>query len=213
MLLLGALLVVATYTFPLWSPLLENDTIEEAFPGLAQELQATFAALPPTQQAAYLNLRATDAALGEALVLAALGADTPVPTEQQAMPTLEAPLIVGRGTFGQVDAIRWAEGRFTLYEQPDNNRVLRLEGFRSARAPNLRVILWATAFPEEARDLRTFLNAPLDLGPLDIDLGALQGTVGDQNYAIPPQVNLNLYNSIVIYEQRYRLIFSVAPIQ
>jgi hypothetical protein len=212
-LLIGTLLVVATYTFPLWSPLLEVTTVEEYFPGLPAEAQPTFAAFSPTQQGIYLAMQATYPAMAEGLVLAAMGTDRPVPTEQQAVPTMEAPLIVGSGQFGRVDETRWAEGRFTIYQQPDNNRVLRIEDFRSARAPDLRVILWATAFPDEESEIVEMLTNVLPLGALDIDLGALQGNIGSQNYTIPPQVNLNLYNSVVIYCQRYQVIFSVAPIQ
>jgi hypothetical protein len=212
-LLIGTLLIIATYTFPVWSPLLENNTVVELFPGLPPEAQPTFAAFSPTEQSVFLNMQETSPAMARDLVIAAMGTDRPVPTEQQALPTMEAPLIVGVGQFGRVDAVRWSEGTFTIYQQPDNNRVLWIQDFRSARAPDLHVILWATDFPEDADDITDMLAEPVPLGVLDIDLGILQGNVGNQSYTIPPQVNLNLYNSIVIYCQTYQMIFSVAPIQ
>ncbi|MFN8376119.1 MAG: DM13 domain-containing protein [Anaerolineae bacterium] len=213
LLLFGTLLVIVTYTFPLWAPVLENNTVEELFPGLPPEAQPTFAAFSATQQSIFLDMQATNPVMAREYVLGAMGTDFPVPTEQQVMPTMEAPLVVGSGQFGAVDEVRWAEGTFLIYQQPDNNRVLRIEDFRSARATDLHVILWATDFPSDEVDIADMLAEPVPLGPLDIDLGALQGNVGNQNYTIPPQVNLNLYNSIVIYSITYQMIFSVAPIE
>jgi hypothetical protein len=212
-LLIGTLLIIATYTFPAWSPLLENNTVEELFPGIAPEAQPTFAAFSPTAQSLFLEMQETSPAMARDYVIAAMGTDHPVPTEQQVLPTMEAPLVVGTGQFGRVDEVRWAEGTFTIYQQPDHNRVLWIQDFRSARAPDLHVILWATEFPLEPEDIEDMLAQPVPLGARDIDLGILQGNVGNQSYTIPPQVNLNLYNSIVIYSQTYQMIFSVAPIQ
>jgi hypothetical protein len=52
------------------------------------------------------------------------------------------------------------------------------------------------------------------LGPLDatIDLGQLLGTVGNQNYEIPADVDLADFNSLVLYSPSLNLIMSYAPL-
>ncbi|HVU12995.1 MAG TPA: hypothetical protein VHD90_17070, partial [Phototrophicaceae bacterium] len=73
--LLGAVLVVATFTFPVWQPVLQNRGAAPvaAFPGLAAQLQKNFLSLPQEQQRAFLayDQQAPDKAL--AMLIAALG--------------------------------------------------------------------------------------------------------------------------------------------
>jgi hypothetical protein len=53
-----------------------------------------------------------------------------------------------------------------------------------------------------------------ELGPLEqtIDLGQLVGTVGNQNYTIPTDVDLADYFSIVLYSPSLNLIMSYATL-
>lgn len=202
--LLGALAVVATFTFPIWRPLLVTNQVQETFPGLPPALESQFQALSSEERSAYLNMVATDQGMALAMAQAALDADAVVGEADQAMPTMEAAVIVGIGQFTRIDAVHAAEGTATLYQLPDNRRILRFENFRSTNGPDLRVVLSASEEP--------LTRAEVELNNLDLDLGALKGNVGNQNYEIPAEVNLSQYRSIVIYCRTFNVVFSSAPI-
>lgn len=44
-----------------------------------------------------------------------------------------------------------------------------------------------------------------------VDLGKLKGNVGNQNYAIPADVDLSQYRGVMIYCQPFHVLFSIAP--
>ena len=203
--LLGAVAVVATFTFPLWQPLLStNPVTEDRLPGLSPELQTAFQILPADQQAAYLALIDTNMQMGIDLLRAALSPDQPVSEAAQAMPELQAPVAVATGNFQQMNIIQGAEGTVTIYETPDNRKVLRFEDFRVTNGPELHVVLSASEAPTNLEEVQ--------LNDLDLDLGLLQGNIDSQNYEIPAETDLSLYNSVVILCRRYGMIFSTAPI-
>ncbi len=202
LILLGAALVVATYTFPFWRPLLVNQVDEELFPGLPANLQAGFAQIPPEQQAIFLQMAGEDQAMAVAMVAAAL--EPPVAAPEEDPPDAAAAIQSASGEFRQIDAVRWARGDVTVYTFPDNRKLLRFEEFEAASGPDLRVILSASANP--------LTREEVEFSDLDLDLGRLKGNVGDQNYEIPPEVDLSLYNSVVIYSSTYHVVFSTATI-
>jgi hypothetical protein len=67
--------------------------------------------------------------------------------------------------------------------------------------PDLHVYLAAGSQPT-GRD---------DLGE-HVDLGALKGNIGDQNYTIPPDLGLEDYQSVVIYCVPFHVVFSTASL-
>jgi hypothetical protein len=88
---------------------------------------------------------------------------------------------------------------------PDNSKLLRLEDFSVTNGPDLRVVLSASAAP--------LTREEVELSDLDLELGGLRGTVGSQNYEIAPEVNINQYNSVVIYSGTYNVVFSTATLE
>jgi hypothetical protein len=200
--LFGAALVVATYSFPLWRPLLVNDVVNEAFPGLSADLQAAFTALTPAEQAAFRQMAEEDRDMAITMVEAALQA--PAVIEAEPTPDMQSTIIIADGTFGRVDAVHWAEGTATIYQLPDNRKVLRFENFRAANGPDLRVVLSAGEEPRTREEVAR--------GNLNLELGRLKGNIGDQNYEIPAEIDLSLYNSVVIYCQAFHVVFSTAAI-
>lgn len=200
--LLGALGVVAIFTFPLWRPLLVNDVVEEAFPGLAADLQDDFTQMPAEEQAAFLEMAQTDPNMALDLLTAALSPDTPVQEEEQAMPVMTDPVTVARGSFITIDALHGGEGTATVYQLPDESRVLRFEDFRVTNGPDLHVILTKNPDPRDA----TMVGSDY------IDLGRLKGNVGSQNYDIPAGIDLNEYQAAVIYCVQFRVVFSTATL-
>jgi hypothetical protein len=46
-----------------------------------------------------------------------------------------------------------------------------------------------------------------------VELGALKGNQGDQNYDLPASVDLNKYQAVAIYCERFHAIFGVAKLE
>lgn len=205
LILIGALAVVATFTFPLWRPLFINDVVDENLIGLPAELEASFQALPLNQQTAFLAMAADDRVMALAMVRAALQPDSAPSEAEQAMPAMEAPVIAASGTFTQIDVLHGAQGTATIYQMPDNSKILRFENFRVINGPDLRVVISASAAPRTREEV--------ELNDLDLELGALKGNIGNQNYEIPAQVDLSLYQSVVIYCRAYNVVFSTAQLK
>lgn len=201
-LLTGAALVALVFSFPLWRPLFTNQVVEEVFPGLTAEEQAAFARLPLDQQAMYQAMIPTSQPMAVELARAALAEDAPVPTAEQAMPPMTDPQIVASGVFIDIDLVHQGSGTATIYQLADNSRVLRFEDFRVTNGPNLHVYL------TRAGDPRT----PQDVGVDYIDLGPLKGNVGSQNYEVPVEVDLSVYQGVVIYCVAFSVVFSTAAL-
>jgi hypothetical protein len=186
---LGALIVLALFAFPTWWPLIARTQVQDPFPGVPAEEHAlleTMQAVDPTQAAAtYLA-----------------GTPTVVPEEEQALPEMEMPIIVARGEFMELDALHWARGSVTLFKQTDGSHILRFEDFEARNGPELHVLL--SVHPEP----RT--SAQVHQGAGAIELGALSGSVGAQSYAVPGNIDLSLYNSVVLYSRAFDAVFSVA---
>ncbi len=207
----GALIVAATFTFPQWQHLLtpqdQGETVE-VLSGLAPELRPTFEALPAEQQGAYRQAASVNPAVGLAMVNAALQPPIEVPEVEQALPSMSGPIEVAVGEFTRLDAIRWALGDVVVYQQADNSKVLRFESFSVVNGPNLHVIL-------SGRTADTLLQGtplPGELAGNDVDLGALKGTLGAQNYDVPPELDISSYNSVLIVSQSLNIIYSIAPL-
>ncbi len=191
-----AAVVVIAGAYPLWSPFFINDVVDEAFPGLADAERDAVRAMPENQRSVLVEMSAENAEMAAETVRAMMEADT---TADEAMPDEPAALLAG--TWIEIDPVHRAEGSATIY-QVGEQRVLRLDDFRVTNGPDLHVIL--------AKNVPTGI---LDgIGEDYIDLGALKGNVGSQNYDIPADVNLSEFRSVVIYCVPYHVVFSSAEL-
>ncbi|MBC8100448.1 MAG: hypothetical protein H7Y11_13470, partial [Armatimonadetes bacterium] len=147
---LGALLVIATYSFPLWSPLLQAGEVFP-FPELDPILYPAFDALPVDRQSDYLQLRRGALTLALDMATSALQPDVVVPAEQQIQPELSGQQPIRSGTWIALTPNRTAAGLATVYELPDGSRYLWLSEFSAIQAPDLRLYLsrQASAMLEE----------------------------------------------------------------
>ncbi|MEO8608962.1 MAG: DM13 domain-containing protein [Chloroflexota bacterium] len=201
--LIGAFMVIATFTYPRWQPFFVRQVAEDRFPGLSASQQTAFLALPTEQQGAFYELMSTaDATMVVGLVRGAIVPVTIVPTANQGAPEMTDPTVVAVGTFKEIDAIHKASGKVTVFQLPDNSKVLRIEDFQVTNGPDLHVILTRKANPLTAADVGTDYY----------DLGNLQGTVGNQNYNMPSEVDLSQYLGVVIYSKLFQVVFSSAAI-
>lgn len=191
---LGGLLVIGVFTFPLWRPLFVDDVVDEPFEIALRNV--------PTEMQEDFRAMATQNPTMAATMAAAAATSVAVPEEEQAMPEMTDPVIVSSGSFIQLDAIHGAEGRATIYQLPDGARILRFEDFRSTNGPDLHVVLSADPDPR-THDA---------LGEDYVELGRLKGNVGNQNYDVPAEVDLSLYQSVVIYCVPFQVVFSTATL-
>jgi len=95
------------------------------------------------------------------------------------------------------------KGRATIYRLDDGRRVLRLTQFRTSNGPDVRVYLVAAADVQKE-------DAAKKAGI--VDLGALKGNVGDQNYDIPAGLDLSKYRAVSIWCRRFTVNFGAAPL-
>jgi hypothetical protein len=209
--LMMGLLIGAVWTFPQWYPLLNDDTISEAYGGLPLDAQASYVALPPDVQRAFETLRDGDEDLDQeprpdvalALVEARLLSENVVTSEEEQAFTPPSETILRRGTFRQIDPIRGAQGDITIYQNTDLSRIMRIENFTSTRAPDVHVIFTRNPDPTDEAGV----------GVDYIDLGTLKGNVGGQTYRVPDSVNFATYPIVALYSVELDYVISTATLR
>ena len=97
-------------------------------------------------------------------------------------------------------------GRATIYEEPDGKLILRLTNFKTSNGPDVHVILIAA---KDADDDANFLKSNTER----VELGKLKGNEGDRNYGIPKGTDLNKFQTVSIYCQRFNANFGAAPLE
>jgi hypothetical protein len=119
---------------------------------------------------------------------------------EQTTATAAGPETLATGDF--VDRSHPTEGK-ALIVSDGTSTFLRLEGFRTDNGPDLNVYL-STAGPTDPAG---------DFDEDFVDLGDLKGNVGDQNYEIPPEVDISRYDSVVIWCVRFEVAFGAAGLE
>jgi electron transfer DM13 len=94
-------------------------------------------------------------------------------------------------------------GNAGIYEV-NGKRVLRLTDFKTSNGPDVHVYLVAAP---NAMDDATVKNAGF------LDLGSMKGNMGDQNYDVPDNADLNKYQSVTIWCARFNVNFGTAPLK
>jgi len=103
-------------------------------------------------------------------------------------------------------SLHQTSGRATIYNMADGKRYLRLSDFTTSNGPDVHVLL--------ARSDDKALNQEIIKDKLDsVELGSLKGNQGDQNYDLPAAADLNQYQAVVIYCERFHAIFGVARLE
>ncbi len=94
-------------------------------------------------------------------------------------------------------------GKAIVLRRPGGSLILRLERLATSNGPDLRVYLSHVPARNDLHAYRTGF----------IDLGALKGNRGSQNYAIPAGTDLSAFKSAVIWCRRFAVGFGVAPLR
>jgi hypothetical protein len=94
-------------------------------------------------------------------------------------------------------------GQATIYQLGGAKRLLRFTNFDTSNGPDVRVHLVAT---RGARDSETVKHAGF------VEVGTLTGNVGDQNYELSSELDLNQYRAVTIWCKRFGVNFATAPL-
>jgi hypothetical protein len=123
------------------------------------------------------------------------GGEATAPEEPAGPVALAAGSFAGRNDYD-------VTGTATYYELPDGSRTLRLEDFVSDNGPDLYVYLTSA----DSSDPDAVIDEDI------VDLGVLTGNIGNQNYAIPDDVDLERYDTVVIWCLRFTAGFGTADL-
>src|SRR5215207_5055217 len=107
-------------------------------------------------------------------------------------------VLLARGGFEPV--AHSAAGDATAIRTRAGARVLTLTNFEVDNGPDLRVYLVAGPAREES-----------EVDDFE-DLGALKGNKGNQQYELPPQLDLERYSTVVIWCRAFSVNFARAPL-
>jgi hypothetical protein len=95
-------------------------------------------------------------------------------------------------------------GAATVYRLGDGSRLLRFTNFKTSNGPDVHVYMVAA---DDATDSSSVLRDGF------IDLGGIKGNIGDQNYALGPDVDLSKYRAVSVWCKRFRVNFGTAPLR
>ena len=190
--IIAAVIVIPGAAVAWWlgSPLFIDKTVDEEFPALMN------AVMPAGMEMAQ----------AQATMEVAMNNPTEVQEEMmEAMGAMLAPEAVKVGQFRDADSFHKGSGDATIYDLGTDGFVLRFEDFNVTNGPDLRVLL--TTHPD-----------PMGRGDVHADdvtyveLSKLKGNIGNQNYLIPGDVNVDDQHSVVIYCKPFQVVFAVAPL-
>jgi hypothetical protein len=124
-----------------------------------------------------------------------------LPTATTASASVPQPVAQESGNFH--DGAHKTSGMAQILQLPGGQRVLRLTNFATSNGPDVHVYLVAAG---DATDSDTVKKAGF------IDLGSIKGNVGDQNYDVPSDADLNKYRAVTIWCARFNVNFGTAPL-
>lgn len=198
---LGAVLVVATYTFPLWQPYLGvlPGRGDNAFLGLPAELSEQLVQLPQSQLDALRELAEEMPEQARQIAIAQLTPggfiDEPEPEELGQRRSILGDIVPGQPTVQ-------ASGTLTIYEIADGSYILRLDELALTNIPDMSLYLSASAAPQNREEMEARGGFHR--------LQELQGNSGNQNYRIASEIDLSSYSSVVIYSETLDLVIAFA---
>jgi electron transfer DM13 len=96
-------------------------------------------------------------------------------------------------------------GRASIYQTPDGKRDLRLTDFTTSNGPDVHVVLAQSSDENLKQD---FVKGHFDT----VELGSMKANQGDQNYDLPDSADLSKYDDVVIYCERFNVVFGSAKL-
>jgi hypothetical protein len=216
--------LIALLPFVIWAlaPLFYNRQVNEAFPAAAPiptAMAESGAMAKPTAMAesgamAKPTAMAEGNAMAEPTAMAESGAMAK-PTamaESGAMaePTAMADHMSEPMALLQGDLVSGStpghhtSGTATIYQLENKSQVLRLQDFSTTNGPDLFVVLSANANPDADG---------IGAEGSYLQLAALKGNKGNQNYDVPAATDGKSYKSVVIWCRTFNVVFGYATLQ
>jgi hypothetical protein len=199
LLVVGGVVLVGVVAFVLWwfqpQALLFDRVVDEEFPAVAAEAE------PEPAPAETATDDAPDSEEADDPPADPEDLDTSDAAEADEVEEPAGPRALSSGGFDSRNRYT-VTGEATVYELEDGSRTLRLEPFESTNGPDLYVYL-TTA---DHADGDAALAADF------VDLGDLRGNIGSQNYQIPADVDLDAYDTVVIWCERFTVAFGAADL-
>ena len=143
----------------------------------------------------------TDDPVDEALPGAAPRATTAEDPADMMMESAGSSSTIVEGAF--IGLEHESEGRAVVIETADGKRFLRFEEFETSNGPDL--VVYLSTKDADPNDWHGYDGDFVDLGPL-------KGNVGDQNYRLPDDVDLDRYSTAVIWCRRFAVGFAAADL-
>ncbi len=84
----------------------------------------------------------------------------------------------------------------------ESGTIVRFENLDILNGPDLRVLLSKSTDVKKSGDLGEY-----------IELGKLKGNQGNQNYEVPENLDLSMYNTVIIYCKPFHVVFNVAKLE
>lgn len=97
-------------------------------------------------------------------------------------------------------------GRATIYKDGSGKAYLRLTDFATSNGPDVHVVLVKA---EEPAISKIIVPGNLEY----VELGSLKGNQGEQNYDLPASTDLEKYQAVAIYCERFHAIFGVTKLE
>jgi hypothetical protein len=123
----------------------------------------------------------------------------------EAMPAMRAgssPQPVVSGQFYSI--LHPTSGTATVYQLGDSSRILRFTNFSTSNGPDVHVYMVAA---DDAKDAAAVEHAGF------IDLGVIKGNIGDQNYTLSSDLDLEKYRAVSIWCKRFSVNFGAAALR
>lgn len=180
-------LVVGLVVFQPWK-LVVDEVVDEAAPAAASALPSVSAApsssVPPSSTA-------------------------PLPSPASRAPSAPAqptePRVIARGEL--ISHEHTTTGSVVVLELADGRRILRLQDLRTSNGPDVKVWLSDAVVLPGSDGWRIFDDGAY------ADLGQLKGNVGNQNYAVPADVDLTVLTSVSLWCDRFDVSFGAAELR
>jgi hypothetical protein len=187
--------------------LIVNRRVNEPFPAVAQAMSSMQDSIQSANHAMSSMQDSIQSAnhdmssMGGSPAMAQSAAGTDHSTMEQPAMAAEDPAELASGRFHS--NAHPTSGLATIYRLRDGGRVLRLTQFATSNGPDVRVYLVAAG---DVQDEAAAKQAGV------VDLGALKGNIGDQNYDVPADLDLTKYRAVSIWCRRFSVNFGAAPL-
>jgi hypothetical protein len=118
---------------------------------------------------------------------------------------IESPEVLAEGKF--ITHEHATTGSVKILKYSGGSRILRIENLKTSNGPKLEVWITDAQVIEGLDGWRVFDDGKF------INLGALKGNIGSQNYSIPSEINLDEFSSISIWCERFSVSFGAAALR